>query len=146
MVVQRVVKASVEIDGHLYSSIGPGALIFIGIHADDTPAIASKFADKLAFLRIFGDLQGKMNLSLKDIQGEALVVSQFTLYGNCSKGRRPDFLQAAPPPIAIPLYERFIDELKKEIPFVKTGQFGAAMQISLINDGPVTLLFDSAGL
>jgi D-tyrosyl-tRNA(Tyr) deacylase len=141
-VVQRVLEASVKVDGHIVGQIGKGALIFLGIHKDDLLSDVSYLVAKVASLRMFIENE-KMNLSLVDIQGEALVVSQFTLYGNCQKGRRPDFLDAAPPSVALPLYEQFVKELKKELPNVATGQFGADMKVSLVNDGPVTLIIDS---
>jgi D-tyrosyl-tRNA(Tyr) deacylase len=141
-VVQRVLEASVKVDGHIVGQIGKGALIFLGIHKDDLVSDVSYLAAKVASLRMFIENE-KMNLSLVDIQGEALVVSQFTLYGNCQRGRRPDFLDAAPPSIALPLYEEFVKELSKELSHVATGQFGADMKVSLVNDGPVTFIIDS---
>jgi D-tyrosyl-tRNA(Tyr) deacylase len=143
LLIQRVQEARVLIQKQLYSQIGPGLLVLLGIHKGDDASPIKWLVNKLVHLRIFGDKEGKMNLSLKDIGGEILVVSQFTLYGNCLSGRRPDFIQAAPPSIAQPLYQRFIDQLSQEISQVQTGVFGAEMQIALINDGPVTFLIES---
>lgn len=143
LVIQRVREASVTIEENLYSAIGLGLLVFLGIHHDDGLPQIKWLIHKLIHLRIFSDEQGKMNRSLKEIEGEVLVVSQFTLYGNCLNGRRPDFIQAAPPALAQELYQQFIEHLRREIPVVKTGEFGANMQVALVNDGPVTLLIDS---
>jgi D-aminoacyl-tRNA deacylase len=144
LLIQKVKNASVTVDDEVIGKIGPGLFVLLGIHKDDTPDKISWLVQKLVNLRIFPDDAGKMNLSLLDIQGEALIVSQFTLYGNCAGGRRPDFLEAAPPPIAIPLYEKFIAETKQALgDRVATGRFGAYMEVALINDGPVTLLLDS---
>lgn len=143
-VVQRVSAASVAIDGEEVSSIGKGLLILLGVTHEDTEAEADYLAQKCAGLRIFRDSEDKMNLSVEQVGGQVLVVSQFTLYGDCRKGKRPAFVAAAPPEIAIPLYERFVDGLRKTGLTVKTGKFGADMQVSLINDGPVTILLDTA--
>lgn len=143
MIIQRVSEAQVYIQQKLFSSIGPGFLVLLGIHKDDSLEQVKWSVNKLIHLRLFGDEQGKMNLNIKEKKGEILVVSQFTLYGNCSSGRRPDFLQAAQPSIALPLYDQFVGILKKEIASVQTGEFGADMQVALINDGPVTLWLDS---
>jgi D-aminoacyl-tRNA deacylase len=143
IVIQRVTEASVTVDTKLVGVIGKGALVLLGIHKEDTPAQVSWLVQKLINLRIFPDAQDKMNLSLLDCKGEVLVVSQFTLYGNCQEGRRPDFFESAPPVIAVPLYEMFVVELRKNIEKVETGVFGAKMQVALINDGPVTLIIDS---
>lgn len=143
LVIQRVSQAQVIVEGKICGSIQRGLLVLMGIHQDDQSKEVKWLIQKLIHLRIFADDQGKMNLSIKDIQGEVLVVSQFTLYGNCLNGRRPDFIQSAPPGIALPLYHQFIEELKQEIPVVQTGQFGAYMQVSLINDGPVTFILES---
>jgi D-tyrosyl-tRNA(Tyr) deacylase len=118
-------------------------LVLLGVAHADTVAEARWLADKIVGLRIFGDDQGKMNRSVADIGGSVLVVSQFTLHGDCRKGRRPSFIEAAPPEIAIPLYEEFIDAVKAEGIPVATGRFGAMMQVELVNDGPVTLIVDS---
>ncbi len=143
LVIQRVREASVTIEEKLYSAIGPGLLVLLGIHHDDGLPQIKWLIQKLVHLRIFSDEQGKMNRSVKDIEGEILVVSQFTLYGNCLNGRRPDFIQAAPPALAQALYQQFIEQLRQEIRVVKTGEFGAYMQVALVNDGPVTLLIES---
>ncbi len=143
LVIQRVLQAQVYIDDNLFSAIGPGLMLLLGIHHQDNLEQILWSVDKLVHLRIFNDENGKMNRNVKECEGEILVVSQFTLYGNCLNGRRPDFIQAASPPIALSLYKQFIDELKKEAPHVKTGQFGAQMQVSLTNDGPVTFILDS---
>lgn len=143
-VVQRVLKSELYIDGQKHSSIEKGLLVLIGIAKDDQETDVLWMSRKLAHLRIFSDEEGKMNLSLLDINGELLLVSQFTLQANTQKGSRPSFIEAAPPDQAIPLYEQLIRELSKLIPRpIATGVFGADMQISLINDGPVTIILDS---
>ncbi len=142
LVVQRVKRASVEVDGRMVGQIQHGLLVFLGIHREDQPADTAWLVNKLVNLRIFEDDAGKMNLSLKDVNGQALIVSQFTLYGNCVNGRRPDFLASAPAAQAEPIYLKFAAEVAKEIAVVQTGIFGASMQISLLNDGPVTLIID----
>ena len=139
-VIQRVKKASVTINNELYSEIGQGILVLLGVEKDDTPEQAEFLANKIANLRIFEDENEKMNLSLLDIKGEILVVSQFTLAGDCKKGKRPSFDNAAKPDIAVPLYEKFVDFLKNYNIPVKTGQFGAMMDVGLINDGPITFM------
>lgn len=142
-VIQRVAAASVEVDGEEIASIGRGLLVLLGVtHADDEKH-AVAMADKLAHLRIFEDEAGKMNLSIADVGGEFLVVSQFTLYGDIRKGRRPSFTDAAPPEQARRLYERVIEELRRRGYSVQSGRFGAHMHVRLVNDGPVTLLFDT---
>lgn len=142
ILIQRVAEASVSVEGQVCGAIGKGLLIFLGIHREDKPEAAAWLASKALGLRLFADAEGKMNLSLKEIGGEALVVSQFTLYGNCLNGRRPDFIQSAQPDIAIPLYEKFVNEIKRELGSVQTGKFGAYMEVSLVNDGPVTFLIE----
>jgi D-tyrosyl-tRNA(Tyr) deacylase len=142
-VVQRVSQARVVIDGEVVGRIDRGLLTLLGITSADSPEQAQWLADKLIGLRIFNDDDGKMNRSLLDVNGAMLIVSQFTLYGDCSKGRRPSFIDAAPPEIAIPLYEQFINAVKALGVPVQTGRFGAMMQVELINDGPVTLIVDS---
>jgi D-tyrosyl-tRNA(Tyr) deacylase len=142
-VLQRVSSASVAVDGQTVGSIGKGALILIGVHKDDSETDAGALAAKCAELRVFPDAGGKMNLSLKDINGEALVISQFTLLADCSKGRRPNFTAAAPPEKGRELYTRFVEKLKEHIHKVETGIFGADMKVSLINDGPVTVVVSS---
>ncbi|MCU0608690.1 MAG: D-aminoacyl-tRNA deacylase [Chitinispirillaceae bacterium] len=130
------------VDNKVVGSIGYGALIFVGVHSADTAGCASFLAAKCADLRVFGDNAGKMNCSLKETGGSALVVSQFTLYGDCSKGRRPSFIEAAPPDKGKELYELFVAELGKHVPDVQTGIFGADMQVELVNDGPVTMILE----
>lgn len=142
-VIQRVKSASVTVDNKLVSEIGPGLLIFLGISHKDTKTDLEYTANKIANLRIFEDVDGKMNSSILDSGGEALVVSQFTLYGDCRKGRRPSFIDAARPDVANELYEQFITTLEQlNIP-TKGGTFQAMMDVQLINDGPVTILLDS---
>ena len=141
--LQRVKYASVTTDNRLVAKIGKGLLIFLGIEKNDTQIQADYLAHKAANLRIFEDNFHKMNLSVKDIKGEILVVSQFTLYGDCKKGKRPSFVRAARPETAIPLYESFIAHCKNTGLNVQTGEFGADMQIELINDGPVTIWLDT---
>ena len=142
ILIQRVTKASVEVDEKIVGSIGAGILVFIGITHSDTASQASWLANKLIHLRIFEDAQGKINQSLVDRRGSALIISQFTLYADCSEGRRPSFIQAAPPEIAKPLYEQFIQEVRRGGISVETGIFGAEMKVSLLNNGPVTLLLE----
>lgn len=142
-VLTRVKHASVTIDGELKSQIGEGFLILLGITHDDTEALAVKLADKLTSLRIFEDEDGKMNRGLEVVNGEILVVSQFTLYGNCKKGRRPEFLAAARPEMAIPLYEKFVALCRDKGFHVETGEFGAHMEVESLNDGPLTLVVDT---
>ena len=142
-VIQRVSRARVHVDGEQIAQIAEGLLILLGVEKQDTTADAEYLADKSADLRIFEDAGGKMNLSLHDTGGAALVVSQFTLVADCRKGRRPGFSQAALPAQAIPLYQHFIARLRQAGIQVETGQFQADMQVELVNDGPVTLLLDS---
>ena len=142
IVLQRVSRASVSIDGRVRGSISHGLCILAGFAPDDTPREADWMAEKLAGLRIFPDDAGKMNRSLEEVGGAALVISQFTLYGNAEKGRRPSFVGAAPPAIAIPLYERFIAALRERGIPVSTGEFGAHMEVEIHNDGPVTLVLE----
>lgn len=150
-VVQRVKKASVKIqktsDGnYINGEIDKGLLVFLGITHEDNDKDLDYIADKISGLRIFEDEQGKMNLSIDDIKGEILLISQFTLYGDCRKGRRPGFTDAARPEIAIPLYEKMIDTLKLKGIKVEVGIFGADMLVDIQNDGPVTILLDSSKL
>ena len=142
-VLTRVKHASVTIDGKVHGQIGEGFLILLGITHEDTEAQAVKLADKLTGLRIFEDENGKMNRGLDEVKGELLVVSQFTLYGNCKKGRRPEFLAAARPEVAIPLYERFVELCRAKGFHTETGEFGAYMQVDSLNDGPLTLVVDT---
>ena len=142
-VLTRVKHASVTIDGKVHGQIGEGFLILLGITHEDTEAQAVKLADKLTGLRIFEDENGKMNRGLDEVKGELLVVSQFTLYGNCKKGRRPEFLAAARPEVAIPLYEKFVGLCRAKGFHTETGEFGAYMQVDSLNDGPLTLVVDT---
>ena len=142
-VIQRVKSASVTVEGKVVSEIRGGLLVFLGVAQEDTPADVNYMASKIANLRIFEDDEGRMNLSILDVGGEALVVSQFTLYGDCRKGRRPSFIAAARPEKADPLYQAFMDEISRLGVPVKAGIFQAMMDIELINDGPVTMLLDS---
>lgn len=142
-VIQRVSRASVEVDGTVVARIGPGLLILLGVGKDDTEADAQYVADKTATLRVFADGDGKMNLAIGEAGGGVLVVSQFTLLGDTHKGRRPGFDRAAPPDVARRLYEVVVTLLKARGLLVETGRFGASMAVELVNDGPVTLLVDS---
>lgn len=142
-VIQRVGRAKVVVEQVVIGEIHRGLLVLLGVTQTDTAEDATWLADKIIGLRIFEDAAGKMNLGLEEIGGEVLVVSQFTLYGDCRKGRRPSFIDAARPEIAIPLYEAFIAAVRAHGIRTATGQFGAMMQIELVNDGPVTLIVDS---
>jgi D-tyrosyl-tRNA(Tyr) deacylase len=142
-VVQRVSQARVVVGGQVVGEIGRGLLVLLGVTHADTPAQADWLAEKIVGLRLFPDAEDKMNLSVAEVKGSVLVVSQFTLYGDCAKGRRPSFVAAAPPEIAVPLYERFIEAVKGQGVPVATGRFGAMMQVELSNDGPVTLIVES---
>nr|WP_221626797.1 D-aminoacyl-tRNA deacylase [Cohnella lubricantis] len=141
--MQRVSEASVRVDEAVVGEIGHGLMLLVGIKQEDAEADLAWMADKLAGLRIFEDDDGKLNLSLADVGGAILSVSQFTLYGDCRKGRRPNFMAAARPEIASELYDRFNDMLRSKGFRVETGVFGAMMDVSLVNDGPVTLILDS---
>lgn len=143
ILLQRAASASVAVDGRTIGAIEKGLLLLVGIHHQSTRDQASALAQKCAELRIFSDAEGKMNLSAKDLQLGALVISQFTLYGDTRKGRRPNFMDAARPETAIPLYEFFVAEMRKHLPKVETGRFGAMMQVQLVNDGPVTLMLEA---
>ena len=142
-VIQRVSKAQVSVDGECIGQIGKGFVVLLGITTNDTQAEADYLNDKILGLRIFSDAAGKFNLSLKDVGGELLIVSQFTLYGDCRKGRRPSFIAAAGVDIALPLYEYFVERARRQHIPVATGRFQADMAIQLVNDGPVTLILDS---
>lgn len=143
IVIQRVKESSVSIDGQIKGSIQKGYMTLVGFCESDTKAIVDKMIDKMIGLRIFEDDQGKMNLSLTDVQGAILSISQFTLYADCRKGRRPGFIDAAKPDTAIPLYDYYNQKIQDSGIHVETGVFGADMKVSLINDGPVTILLDS---
>jgi len=145
VVLQRVKRAEVRVEGRVTGKIGPGFLVLAGFAPTDTDVQLTWMAEKILGLRVFGDAEGKMNRDLAEVSGGVLVVSQFTLYGDASKGRRPSFIDAAPPDVAIPLYEKFVALLKEKsagkIP-VETGEFGAMMDVELVNDGPVTLILE----
>jgi D-aminoacyl-tRNA deacylase len=143
VVLQRVSEARVRIDGDVVGEIAQGVLVLLGITASDTPEQAEWLADKIVGLRLFEDDAGKMNRDLIEVGGSALIVSQFTLYGDCRKGRRPSFIEAAPPAVAVPLYAAFVDAVRARGVPTATGRFGAMMRVELINDGPVTLIVDS---
>lgn len=145
-VIQRVSRASVRVDGEVVGQIGRGFLVLVGVTHDDSHAEAERLARKIAGLRVFEDEAGKMNLALADVGGAVLVVSQFTLYGDARKGRRPDFLQAARPEVAEPLIEYFVAQLRGQGLAVATGRFRAMMDVALVNEGPVTLWLDTAGV
>jgi D-aminoacyl-tRNA deacylase len=142
-VLQRVSQARVVVDGDTVGQIAHGLLILLGVERTDTREQARWLADKIVSLRVFNDADGKMNRDVAEVGGAILVVSQFTLYGDCRKGRRPSFVEAAPPETAIPLYEAFIEGIRAQGIETATGRFGAMMQVELINDGPVTLIVDS---
>ena len=143
VVVQRVKHASVTINGTVNGKINNGFLVLLGVQSTDSEQDVDYLVKKVTNLRIFSDENDKMNLSLKDVNGELLIVSQFTLYANCKEGNRPSFVEAAKPDVAIPLYEYFVSECKKIIPVVETGIFGADTKVDLLNDGPVTIIMDS---
>ena len=142
VVLQRVSRASVSIDGGTVGAIGRGFCLLVGLTHDDADATVDWMAEKVAGLRLFPDAEGKMNLGLDEVGGGALVISQFTLYGDSAKGRRPSFIDAARPETAIPLYERFVGALRARGLEVATGEFGADMQVEIHNDGPVTLILE----
>ena len=142
LVIQWVKHASVEVENKIVGKIEKGYLVLIGIKQGDTKEQADYLVRKLCNLRVFTDENDKMNLSLKDTNGKLLIISQFTLYGDCKDGNRPSFIEAAKPDVAIPLYEYFVSECKKQIPIVETGVFGADMKVELLNDGPVTIIID----
>lgn len=145
-VIQRVKEASVRVDQEVIGEIGKGFLVLIGVSDSDTKEIADKMIKKMTGLRIFEDENGKTNLSLADVNGSLLLVSQFTLYANCKKGNRPSFIEAGAPDKANALYEYVIGQCRKTVPQVQTGSFGAEMEVSLINDGPFTIILDSERL
>jgi D-aminoacyl-tRNA deacylase len=142
VVVQRASRAAVRVDGQTVGSIGRGFVVLAGFAAADTEAALRWMAEKIVGLRVFADAEGKMNLALADVGGSLLVISQFTLYGDAQKGRRPSFIDAAPPAVAEPLYERFVAILRDLGITVETGTFGAMMDVELVNDGPVTLILE----
>ncbi len=144
IVIQRVKSAEVSIEETIVGKIGKGLLLFLGVGTDDTVDILDKYIEKILKLRIFEDENGKTNLSLMDVGGELLVVSQFTLYANCQKGNRPSFIEAAPPDKAQYLYEMFLEKCREKLGSVESGSFGADMQVALVNDGPFTILLDDA--
>jgi len=146
-VIQRVHEGRVSVEGQTIGEIGPGLVILLGAGGGDGQAEADRLADKIANLRIFADAQGKTNLSILDVGGQALVISQFTLYADCRKGRRPSFVHAAPPDIAAPLVDYFADRLRHAgIHHVETGEFGAMMLVEIQNDGPFTIFLDTNDL
>lgn len=141
-VIQKVKKCSVRVDGKIIGQINKGLLVLFAVHVDDNTDMIKKMADKIINLRIFEDSEGKMNLSIKDVGGELMVVSQFTLYGNCAKGNRPSFIESARPEKAIPIYEEFVKYLRNAKIKVETGEFGGYMEVELINDGPTTIIYE----
>jgi D-tyrosyl-tRNA(Tyr) deacylase len=143
LVIQRVSEASVQVEGKVIGRIGKGYMVLIGIGADDTKETADRYLKKMINLRIFEDKQGKTNLSLKDVGGSLLMISQFTLYANCKKGNRPSFIEAGASDLANELYEYMIEQAKKEVPVVEKGQFAADMKVSLVNDGPFTIVLEN---
>jgi len=145
-VVQRVTRAKVTVDGEIVGEIGNGLVVLLGIARDDTKLDAAYLAEKIAALRIFDDEAGKMNVSVKDINGGLLIISQFTLYGDVRRGLRPSWIDAAAPEVAEPLYEFFVRQTQTFVTDVATGSFRAMMQVELVNDGPVTILLDSKKL
>ena len=142
LVIQRVKEAKVTVEGKTVGEIYKGLLVFVGIAPEDTKETADRYLKKLVDLRIFEDEKGKTNLSLLDVGGELLLVSQFTLYANCKKGNRPSFIEAASPDLAEPLYECMLEKAKEYVDMVEGGVFGAQMQVSLVNDGPFTIVLD----
>ena len=142
-VIQRVDSASVKVEGKVVGSIGKGFLVFIGVGQGDTKEEADKYLKKLLGLRIFEDEQGKTNLSLADVEGQLLLISQFTLYANCRKGNRPSFIEAGDPKLAEGLYEYLVKKAREQVSVVETGIFGAHMEVSLVNHGPFTILLEN---
>ena len=145
-VVQRVTRASVTVDHKIVGEIGNGLVVLVGIARDDTRVEAAYLVDKIAALRIFDDDEGKMNLSVKDVNGGLLIISQFTLYGDVRRGLRPSWIDAAPPEVAEPLYDFFVRQAHSAVDHVASGKFQAMMRVELVNDGPVTILLDSKKL
>jgi len=146
LVIQRVSEASVTVGGELINEIGPGFVVLVGISNEDTRERADRYLDKMSKLRIFRDENGKTNVSLKDVGGEILMISQFTLYADCRKGNRPSFVKAGDPAMAEELYNYMLEKAGTLIPSVKPGVFGAEMKVSLVNDGPFTLVLDETTL
>ncbi len=144
--IQNVLEASVRVEDHITGSIGPGLLVFVGVGPEDDRSVADKMLRKLLNMRIFKDENDKTNLSVIDIGGSVLLVSQFTLYADCRRGNRPSFVNAAPPALAEELYDYLMEECRKVIPDTAGGKFGADMKVSLINNGPFTIILDSADL
>ncbi len=145
-VIQRVLESEVKVDGKTLGKIGKGFMVLIGVSDTDTKEIADKMVKKMLGLRIFEDENGKTNLSLETVGGELLLISQFTLYANCKKGNRPSFIEAGAPDMASEMYEYIIAKCKEQVPVVERGEFGADMKVSLINDGPFTIVLDSEKL
>lgn len=143
-VIQRVSEASVAIDGQVKGKIDKGFVVLIGVGQGDTREIADKYIKKLLNMRIFEDADGKTNLALKDVDGQLLLISQFTLYANCKKGNRPSFVDAGAPDVAEALYDYIVDECRKVVPIVETGEFAADMKVALVNDGPFTVILDES--
>ncbi len=141
-VIQRVKKASVKVNDKIIGQINKGLLVLLAVHKDNEEIVIKKMADKIVNLRIFSDDEDKMNLSVKDVGGEIMVVSQFTLYGDCRKGNRPSFIKSAKPKKAIPFYEKFVQYIREQGVKCATGKFGAMMEVELVNDGPVTIILD----
>lgn len=145
-VIQRVTESTVKVDGKIIGQIGKGFMVLIGVADTDTKEIADKMIKKMIGLRIFEDENGKTNLSLESVGGELLLISQFTLYANCKKGNRPSFIEAGKPDMAEEMYEYIIEKCKEQVPVVEQGRFGADMKVSLVNDGPFTIVLDSERL
>lgn len=145
-VIQRVLESSVKVDGNTIGQIGKGFMVLIGVGQDDTKEFADKMVKKMVGLRIFEDENGKTNLSLADVNGELLLISQFTLYANCKKGNRPSFIESGAPDMAEDLYEYIIAKCRENVPVVERGSFGADMKVNLVNDGPFTIILDSEKL
>ena len=145
-VIQRVLEASVAVDGEVIGQINKGYMVLIGVGQNDTKEIADKMVKKMVGLRIFEDENGKTNLSLADVDGQMLLISQFTLYANCKKGNRPSFIESGSPDMAEEMYEYIISKCKESVPVVEKGCFGADMKVSLVNDGPFTIVLDSEQL
>lgn len=146
LVIQRVSKADVKVEGKIVGRIGQGLMVLVGISNEDTKDVVDKYLKKMMGLRIFADENGKTNLSLKDVDGQLLLISQFTLYANCRKGNRPSFIEAGAPDHAMKLYDYMVEEASKTVTVVEKGVFGADMEVSLVNDGPFTIVLDENSL